>query len=77
MGVAVVFTPEHIQALATGRQYLTPLEEKQIIKQKPFGDNDVIDKEPSIFEKVQSDRSIIVELDTPRHLDTEPFFSRR
>ncbi|MBP1913481.1 homocysteine S-methyltransferase [Lederbergia galactosidilyticus] len=68
-------TPEHIQALATGRQYLTPLEEKQIIKQKPFViKTETIDKEPSIFEKVQSDRSIIVELDTPRHLDTEPFF---
>ncbi len=68
-------TPEHIQALVKGRQYLVPIEEKQIIKQKPiFIRERHLEKEPSLFEKIQVDRSIIVELDTPKHLDTDPFF---
>ncbi|MBO0995105.1 bifunctional homocysteine S-methyltransferase/methylenetetrahydrofolate reductase [Bacillus sp. SD088] len=68
-------TPEHIQALVKGRQHLVPLEEKQVIKQKPiFIQDQQVEKEPSLFEKIQTERSVIVELDTPKHLDTNPFF---
>ncbi|GIN70192.1 bifunctional homocysteine S-methyltransferase/5,10-methylenetetrahydrofolate reductase [Bacillus sp. J14TS2] len=68
-------TPEHIQALVKGRQHLVPLEEKQVIKQKPiFIQDQQVEKAPSLFEKIQTDRSVIVELDTPKHLDTKPFF---
>ncbi|MCJ7841201.1 bifunctional homocysteine S-methyltransferase/methylenetetrahydrofolate reductase [Lederbergia sp. NSJ-179] len=68
-------TPDHIKALANGKKGLQPLREKQVPTQKRIVVKEKNQKqEQSLYEKVQTKHSIIVELDTPKHLDTKPFF---
>ncbi len=68
-------TPDHIRALTKGVKGLKPLRNKEVKKQKRI---EITEKQPkqtlTLFQKVQKQRSIIVELDTPKHLDTTKFF---
>lgn len=68
-------TPEHIKALKEGVKRLKPLEKKKVKRQESFEIAErKQDDELTLFEKVKTKRSIIVELDTPKHLDTRTFF---
>lgn len=68
-------TPDHIKALANGVKGLNPLQTKEVKRQERI---EVVvqkqEKSLTLFETVQTKRSIIVELDTPKHLDTTNFF---
>ncbi|MFD1928069.1 bifunctional homocysteine S-methyltransferase/methylenetetrahydrofolate reductase [Sporosarcina siberiensis] len=69
-------TPEHIQALAEGFINRKPVTEK-IIKTEEIKVNVSEQKrltKPSLLEIVKERHSIIVELDTPKHLDTDLYF---
>ncbi|VEF47942.1 bifunctional homocysteine S-methyltransferase/5,10-methylenetetrahydrofolate reductase [Bacillus freudenreichii] len=75
MGGCCGTTPEHIKALKAGIKGLDPLKKKEV-KTPP---KIIISEEKhheglTLYEKVKAGRSIIVELDTPKHLDTEKFF---
>lgn len=67
-------TPKHIRAAKKALSGLAPVREKEVKKKKP-----VIIQEaaPSpvapLYEQVKKDRTIIVELDTPKHLDTAAY----
>ena len=67
-------TPKHIEAVKKQLQHLKPIE-KKVIKQK----RDVLIQEPEpnyeepLHVKVKRERSVIVELDTPRHLEIDAF----
>lgn len=67
-------TPKHIEAAKKRIGHLPPLTTKVVAPKKPII---IRDAEPNINEplhiKVQKERTIIVELDTPRHLDTTTF----
>lgn len=67
-------TPKHIEAAKKLLQNLEPIEVKEAIVQKEVF---IQEAEPSILEplheKVKRERSVIVELDTPRHLEIEAF----
>lgn len=67
-------TPKHIEAAKKRIGNLPPLTTKIVTPKKPIV---IRDAEPNIneplHEKVQRERTIIVELDTPRHLDTTTF----
>lgn len=76
MGGCCGTTPEHIRALAEGVKGLQPVREKVVKKQRSrlvLAETKQQD-ELTLFEKVKTKRSIIVELDTPRDLDTKKFF---
>lgn len=68
-------TPEHIRALAEGVNGLVPIKEK-IVKKRPklVITETKQQNERTLFEKVKGQKSIIVELDTPRDLNTNKFF---
>ncbi|UAC48442.1 bifunctional homocysteine S-methyltransferase/methylenetetrahydrofolate reductase [Bacillus aquiflavi] len=69
--------PEHIKAFAEGIKGLRPLQEK-VIKQKEKRKDIFIKpilQETPLFKKVMKERSIIVELDPPKHLNTNQFFA--
>ncbi|SES38644.1 bifunctional homocysteine S-methyltransferase/methylenetetrahydrofolate reductase [Psychrobacillus sp. OK032] len=67
-------TPKHIEAAKKRIGQLAPLTTKVVAPKKPII---IRDAEPNIneplHEKAQRERTIIVELDTPRHLDTTTF----
>lgn len=67
-------TPKHIEAAKKRISHLPPLKTKVVAPKKPII---IRDAEPNINEplhiKAQKERTIIVELDTPRHLDTTTF----
>ena len=67
-------TPKHIEAVKQRIQGLIPVEEKEVqhIKVRPMQESPVPIFEP-LHEKAKRERSVIVELDTPRHLETEKF----
>ncbi|WP_438318243.1 bifunctional homocysteine S-methyltransferase/methylenetetrahydrofolate reductase [Sporosarcina sp. FA9] len=69
-------TPDHIQALAEGLINRKPVTEKLIkiegIKVKVSEQKELT--KPSLLEIVKERHSIIVELDTPKHLDTDLYF---
>lgn len=69
-------TPEHITALVKGLTNRTPIAEKkvtvenvkiEVTPREPL-------KNPSLLEIVKERHSIIVELDAPKHLNTEKYF---
>ena len=67
-------TPKHIEAVKNKLTNLKPIEKKVAIHQQAI---EVSDPEPRrlepLHEKVKRERSIIVELDTPRHLEMDAF----
>ncbi|GGA40363.1 bifunctional homocysteine S-methyltransferase/methylenetetrahydrofolate reductase [Psychrobacillus lasiicapitis] len=67
-------TPRHIEAAKKRIGHLSPLTTKVVAPKKPII---IREAEPNIneplHEKAQNERTIIVELDTPRHLDTTTF----
>ena len=67
-------TPKHIEAAKKRIGQLAPLTTKVVAPKKPII---IRDAEPNIneplHEKAKRERTIIVELDTPRHLDTTTF----
>lgn len=71
-------TPEHIQALTKGLANREPIREKVIKVKKPKVQVTASKakglQESSLLEKVKERHSIIVELDAPKHLDTQKFF---
>lgn len=65
-------TPEHIHALKEGVKGLVPLKEKEVIQLT----SPKIKKRPSrkgLADKARHERTIICELDAPKHLDIEAF----
>lgn len=67
-------TPKHIQAVKQALSQLEPVTEKQA-KQQPvieLQEAEPREQQP-LHEKAKTQRSIIVELDTPRHLEIEGF----
>jgi methionine synthase I (cobalamin-dependent)/5,10-methylenetetrahydrofolate reductase len=67
-------TPKHIEAVKKQLANLKPIEKKEAIPQQTI---EISDPEPRrlepLHEKVKRERSIIVELDTPRHLEIDAF----
>lgn len=68
-------TPEHITALNKGLNNRKPIQEKKVI---PFdtaikATSTVLNK-PNLVETVKKRHSVIVELDSPKHLNTEKYF---
>lgn len=70
-------TPEHIKAIAEGVRGLQPIKEKTVKPIRPKIEvlASHVDQEPPLHEIVKERTSIIVELDTPKHLQTEAFFA--
>lgn len=69
--------PEHIRAFSDGIEGLSPLVEKPV-KQSVQQEKIIIKQSPiqtALFEKVRKQRSIIVELDSPKHLKTDTYFA--
>ncbi|MGW7798414.1 bifunctional homocysteine S-methyltransferase/methylenetetrahydrofolate reductase [Staphylococcus xylosus] len=68
-------TPEHIQYIKSSVAGLNPVTKKDVIPITKYINN--TEKEPkkqNLRSKVENRPTIIVELDTPKHLDTETFF---
>ncbi|MGW7976955.1 bifunctional homocysteine S-methyltransferase/methylenetetrahydrofolate reductase [Staphylococcus xylosus] len=68
-------TPEHIQYIKSSITGLNPVTKKDVIPITKYINN--TEKEPkkqNLKSKVENRPTIIVELDTPKHLDTETFF---
>lgn len=68
-------TPEHIQYIKSYVAGLNPVTKKDVIPITKYINN--TEKEPkkqNLKSKVENRPTIIVELDTPKHLDTETFF---
>lgn len=67
-------TPKHIAAVKKQLAGLKPVTKKEVKSQKPIV---IRDAEPALFEpiheKAKRERTVIVELDTPRHLETEAY----
>jgi methionine synthase / methylenetetrahydrofolate reductase(NADPH) len=67
-------TPKHIEAVKKQLANLKPIEKKEAISRQAI---EISDPEPrrleTLHEKVKRERSIIVELDTPRHLEIDAF----
>lgn len=75
MGGCCGTTPEHIRAMVKGIQNLEPITKKQIkVPDRIEISTPNIQEEKTVFEEVRDSRAIIVELDTPKHLNTEKFF---
>ncbi|WP_070121281.1 bifunctional homocysteine S-methyltransferase/methylenetetrahydrofolate reductase [Bacillus marinisedimentorum] len=72
-------TPEHIEAMADALRGLVPVKHKEVIlpetETEPPAHTLIIDRRrrSHLHEAVQSKRSVIVELDPPKHLETESF----
>ncbi|MBD7983661.1 bifunctional homocysteine S-methyltransferase/methylenetetrahydrofolate reductase [Sporosarcina sp. Sa2YVA2] len=68
-------TPQHIAAVKKHLSGLAPITKKIVTPQKPIviREADPAKYEP-IHEKAKTARTVIVELDTPRHLETEQYF---
>ncbi|MGN7386213.1 bifunctional homocysteine S-methyltransferase/methylenetetrahydrofolate reductase [Sporosarcina sp. SAFN-015] len=68
-------TPKHIAAAKKQLAGLPPVTEKTVTPQKPIV---IREAEPAKHEplhiKAKTERTVIVELDTPRHLETEQYF---
>src|SRR5699024_9842203 len=68
-------TPEHIQYIKSSVANLKPVSSKNVIPIKKYNShshNNV--QQQNVTTKVKARPTIIVELDTPKHLDTETFF---
>lgn len=68
-------TPEHITALKKGLQHRTPVTEKKIIPINAAikASSTRLDR-PNLVEIVEKRHSVIVELDPPKHFNTEKYF---
>jgi len=69
-------TPVQIQAFKQGIAELEPLESKRVAERPEVikvSGHDAVPDSP-LYKKVMSGRSIFVEFDTPRHLNTDHFF---
>lgn len=69
-------TPKHIKAISERLKGLDPIAEKTVTKRREKIQIIKRDEneEPHLHEIVQKKRTVIVELDTPKHLDTSSFF---
>lgn len=69
-------TPEHINYIKTSVSNLKPVNHKNVIPihKKVNREKDISFKQ-SLTSKVKQGPTVIVELDTPKHLDTEQFFN--
>lgn len=68
--------PEHIKAFAEGVKGLSPLQ-KKTVQHSEHRDKIIVKeiaKKGTLVEKVKNERSIIVELDPPKHLNTDTYF---
>lgn len=67
-------TPKHIEEVKKRLRNVAPVTEKNVVARKPIviREADTLDVKP-LHEKVKTERTIIVELDTPRHLDISKF----
>ncbi|MGE8203467.1 bifunctional homocysteine S-methyltransferase/methylenetetrahydrofolate reductase [Heyndrickxia sp. NPDC080065] len=68
-------TPEHIKAISEGVRGLQPITQKVVkpVREKIELVSPRVDDEPPLHEIVRKRTSIIVELDTPKHLQTDRF----
>ncbi|WP_251521473.1 MULTISPECIES: bifunctional homocysteine S-methyltransferase/methylenetetrahydrofolate reductase [Staphylococcus] len=68
-------TPEHIQHIKSAVKDLTPITQKNVIPfEKHSNRTNHTQPNHNLTDKVKSRPTIIVELDTPKHLDTDKFF---
>ncbi|MGW7889021.1 bifunctional homocysteine S-methyltransferase/methylenetetrahydrofolate reductase [Staphylococcus xylosus] len=68
-------TPEHIQYIKSSVANLNPVTKKDVIPITKYINNTENEpKKQNLKSKVENRPTIIVELDTPKHLDTETFF---
>lgn len=67
-------TPKHIEAVKRKLANLPPIAKKEVkqVRVEEIRDADPANLEP-LHEKVKRERSVIVELDTPRHLEVDAF----
>lgn len=67
-------TPKHIAETKKRLRNLAPVTEKKVAERKPIviREAEALDVKP-LHEKAKTERTIIVELDTPRHLDITTF----
>lgn len=67
-------TPKHIEALKKRIGHLEPITVKEVETKKPIVIREAeLSNEVPLHEKAKTERTIIVELDTPKHLDTTKF----
>ncbi|PIC58221.1 bifunctional homocysteine S-methyltransferase/methylenetetrahydrofolate reductase [Sporosarcina sp. P12(2017)] len=67
-------TPKHIKAAKTQLTRLAPITEKVVHPEKPIVIHEAgPTKHQPLHEKAKTERTVIVELDTPRHLETEDY----
>ncbi|ULG74472.1 bifunctional homocysteine S-methyltransferase/methylenetetrahydrofolate reductase [Macrococcus brunensis] len=67
-------TPSHIRRIKDATADLKPATSKNVIPFHREAESVIQKKEPSLKELVEQRPTIIVELDTPKHLDTGQFF---
>ena len=68
-------TPEHIQYIKSSVANLKPVSSKNVIPIKKYNSpSHANTQQQNLTTKVKARPTIIVELDTPKHLDTETFF---
>ncbi|MEK6268970.1 MAG: bifunctional homocysteine S-methyltransferase/methylenetetrahydrofolate reductase [Planococcus sp. (in: firmicutes)] len=67
-------TPKHIEAVKKHLGQLAPIVHKEVTERKPIviREAEALEVKP-LHEKAKTERTIIVELDTPRHLDVTKF----
>ena len=67
-------TPKHIEEVKKRMRNLAAVTEKKVVARKPIviREAEALDVKP-LHEKAKTERTIIVELDTPRHLDVSKF----
>ncbi|WP_301110072.1 bifunctional homocysteine S-methyltransferase/methylenetetrahydrofolate reductase [Sporosarcina sp.] len=67
-------TPKHIKAAKTRLARLEPIKKKVVAPAKPIIIHEAGPvKHQPLHEKAKTERTVIVELDTPRHLETEDY----
>ncbi|WP_313236488.1 bifunctional homocysteine S-methyltransferase/methylenetetrahydrofolate reductase [Sporosarcina ureae] len=67
-------TPKHIKAAKTQLARLAPITAKVVHPEKPIVIHEAgPTKHQPLHEKAKTERTVIVELDTPRHLETEDY----
>lgn len=68
-------TPEHIAALRKGLHHQKPVTEKKVIPlSATIAPTSTKLNKPSLVETVKKRHSVIVELDSPKHLNTQKYF---
>lgn len=68
-------TPEHIQFIKSSIKDLKPVSNKKVIPiTKQSSRSNTTSQQQNLTSKVKQHPTIIVELDTPKHLDTDKFF---